>query len=317
MDNKKEYTVYMHRFPNEMVYVGLTKQIQSRRWGGRGQCYKQQPIYDEIKKYGWNNIEHIIVAEKLTLKEAQEMERKLIAEYQKDGKSYNIGKGGDLGSCAWCEFEYGGKILTAKELADLSNVDGITYHDITTRINNHGWSVEEAITKPKIEKNQRFEYNGSLYTAHELAEMSSVEGLTYGDVLCRINQHGFSVERAITQPKNVKLQPKGVGTCRFEYNGKIYNSYELSLLSTVEGLTPGDITSRINQFGFTVEEAITTPKKKRNQKFYYNGKYYTSKELADMSNVQGLTYHDITDRVNRGGWSIERAITEPKRKKGK
>ena len=49
-----------------------------------------------------------------------------------------------------------------------------------------------------------------------------------------------------------------------------------------------------------------------NQLFNYNGKQYTSKELAELSNVNNLTYHDITDRINGLGWSVEKAITTEK-----
>lgn len=44
-------------------YVGYTSQQPEKRWkGGRG--YKNHPkFYNAIKKYGWNNFEHIILAE--------------------------------------------------------------------------------------------------------------------------------------------------------------------------------------------------------------------------------------------------------------
>lgn len=79
----------------------------------------------------------------------------------------------------------------------------------------------------------------------------------------RLLKYNWDVKRAITQSSNVKKQPKGVGTCKFEYNGKIYNSYELCLISDVEDLKPQDITDRINRRGWSIERAITQPKRRR------------------------------------------------------
>jgi hypothetical protein len=49
--------------------------------------------------------------------------------------------------------------------------------------------------------------------------------------------------------------------------------------------------------------------------FEYNGKTYNSFELCQISKLKDLKPQDITDRINRKGWSVERAITQPKRKR--
>lgn len=94
------YTVYMRKFPNNKVYIGLTsKKYVKKRWS-RGNGYKnQQFMWRAIQKYGWDNIEHIIVAENLTKEEACSMEIDLIQKYKSDNSKYgyNIYKGGDLG----------------------------------------------------------------------------------------------------------------------------------------------------------------------------------------------------------------------------
>ena len=64
--------------------------------------------------------------------------------------------------------------------------------------------------------------------------------------------------------------------CLYEYKGKVYKTYELVALSTVDGLTVGNITNRINVQGWSVEDAITKPKKQRNQQFEYCGKMYSA-----------------------------------------
>lgn len=52
----------------------------------------------------------------------------------------------------------------------------------------------------------------------------------------------------------------------------------------------------------------------RNKKYEYNGKQYSSKELAKLSPYPDITHHTITDRINSGGWTVENAIFTPIRK---
>lgn len=246
----------------------------------------------------------------MTAEEAQRLEEELISEENAISDGYNISDGGGLGGSPWVTITYDGVTYTPEELAENSAVDGLTSHDITTRIRHHGWSVEKAITKPKMKKNQTFFFNGKYYTAEELKSLSPIPNITSSIIRNRINKHGWDVERAITQPTNEKKQPHGCGTCLFEYMGKIYNSYELCQMSSIEGLTPLDITTRINKHGWSVERAITQPKKKRGQRFSYKGKMYTTTELADLSDVEGMTCHHIMDRI-RSGWPVEKAVETP------
>lgn len=97
-DNANSFSVYVHIFPNGRRYVGMTVQIPAKRWGIDGYGYKGQPyVFNAIKKYGWENIEHIIVQTGLTCSEAEDLERKLIKEYRsaEKGYGYNIDLGGN------------------------------------------------------------------------------------------------------------------------------------------------------------------------------------------------------------------------------
>lgn len=94
---EKSYTVYIHKCPNNKVYVGLTSQSVEGRWN-EGKGYKHQRLFFRaIQKYGWNNIEHIIFAENLTLDEACSLERDLILKYKSNNKNYgyNLTDGGE------------------------------------------------------------------------------------------------------------------------------------------------------------------------------------------------------------------------------
>lgn len=92
------YTVYIHIFPNQKKYVGITGQRTKDRWRVNGNGYKPQKlVYRAIKKYGWENIEHIIVAENLSVTKAGELEKKIIAKYQTFNPDfgYNQSTGGE------------------------------------------------------------------------------------------------------------------------------------------------------------------------------------------------------------------------------
>ena len=96
------YTVYVHiNKINEKKYVGITKQKPENRWGINGCNYKKSPhLISAIKKYGWDNFEHKILAERLSKEEACNMEIVLIKEWKLQDRQYgyNILKGGEAPS---------------------------------------------------------------------------------------------------------------------------------------------------------------------------------------------------------------------------
>ena len=110
IDNRENniWTVYVHIIPKTITeydydkyYVGITKHGIIRRWRNNGTGYYTQPFYKAIKKYGWDNIEHYIIADNITENEAQELEIKLIktldCNINRGGKyGYNVSDGGDI-----------------------------------------------------------------------------------------------------------------------------------------------------------------------------------------------------------------------------
>lgn len=92
----ENYTVYMHRFPNGKVYIGITKYSVSHRWSN-GSGYKRQFVYKAIQKYGWEHIEHIVLFKGLTKNEAEQKEIELIKLYDSTNphKGYNVESGGN------------------------------------------------------------------------------------------------------------------------------------------------------------------------------------------------------------------------------
>lgn len=90
-EQEKNYYVYRHVFPNGKVYIGITNDPHKRWNNGIG--YKGQgKVFSAIVKYGWDNIEHQIIASGLSVDEASAMEKELICEYgcHAREKTYNI-----------------------------------------------------------------------------------------------------------------------------------------------------------------------------------------------------------------------------------
>ncbi len=95
MDN---YKLYTHITPNNKRYFGITSQKEvSSRWNN-GNGYKHQVLFFRaIQKYGWDNIQHIILVENLSKNWACQLERDLIWKYQSNTPKcgYNMTDGGD------------------------------------------------------------------------------------------------------------------------------------------------------------------------------------------------------------------------------
>ena len=91
------FTVYMHISPTNKYYIGITGGVPKYRWGRNGRNYKNQPLFwRAIQKYGWENFQHLIVAENLTQDAACQMEIDLISFYRSNNPKYgyNLSLGG-------------------------------------------------------------------------------------------------------------------------------------------------------------------------------------------------------------------------------
>lgn len=99
IDKCHGYTVYGHLTPSLKWYFGITKKKPRKRWG-RGCNYSTQYFARAIRKYGWDNIYHYIVATGLTKDQACQLERELIAKYNTMNPAfgYNCTAGGDCGT---------------------------------------------------------------------------------------------------------------------------------------------------------------------------------------------------------------------------
>ena len=93
------YCVYKHTSPSGKVYIGVTSLPPEKRWQ-RGRGYRNNPHFARaIERYGWDNIQHEILADGLSQEQAEQMEIELIAKYNATDKThgYNIDHGGSTG----------------------------------------------------------------------------------------------------------------------------------------------------------------------------------------------------------------------------
>ena len=93
-DGVRSWCVYKHTLKETgQVYIGQTNNIKNR-W--KPSAYKNCiKFYNAIQKYGWDNFEHEILANELTLEEANELETKFIIEYDSINNGFNLNTDGD------------------------------------------------------------------------------------------------------------------------------------------------------------------------------------------------------------------------------
>lgn len=90
------YIVYEHISPSNKIYIGITSKFPTKRWNNGNGYLNNDYFMKAIKKYGWNNFQHIILYNNLTKEEAEEKEIELIKRFKSDKRKYgyNIQHGG-------------------------------------------------------------------------------------------------------------------------------------------------------------------------------------------------------------------------------
>lgn len=100
VETQNNYSVYKHTTPSGKVYIGITSKPVEERWqNGRG--YKRNGhFWSAIEKYGWESIQHEVLAVGLTREQAAEAEKHYISVFQSadQEKGYNLTFGGEKGA---------------------------------------------------------------------------------------------------------------------------------------------------------------------------------------------------------------------------
>ena len=99
MSLERNYKLYVHIAPNGKKYYGITGTKPKYRWNNGKGYDKNKHFASAIKKYGWNNIRHIVLQEGLDKEEAEELEQYMIQWYNTTNHEYgyNVSLGGETG----------------------------------------------------------------------------------------------------------------------------------------------------------------------------------------------------------------------------
>ena len=88
-----------------MYYFGQTKDIK-RRWSGNGAGYKRTALQPYIEKFGWDNIQHIVLFRDQTKENALWIENFLIETAREDGVCINKQRSGNVSKEEGYQQEY-------------------------------------------------------------------------------------------------------------------------------------------------------------------------------------------------------------------
>lgn len=104
---------------NGKVYIGITSQPPDVRWR-QGEGYRTNPeFYKDIQAFGWDNFDHIILENDLTLKEAEEKEIEYIRMFDSVERGQNRNYGGS--GFAGCRHSEETKAIQRMKLVGANN----------------------------------------------------------------------------------------------------------------------------------------------------------------------------------------------------
>lgn len=162
MMQEKQY-LYRLTFPNGMVYIGATSDIESR-WANNGSHYKGQYVWGAIQEFGWDNIKREVL---LHLPESYEndehirtLEKDFIRAYGdmcynlKSTKKHHLEqtlKGREKGC-------YAPKVLwtidgVSKPAKDWCVEKGVSYGRVVHIVQKYGLTPEQAVQLPAVPRN--------------------------------------------------------------------------------------------------------------------------------------------------------------------
>ena len=110
------YCIYQHRNKiNGKSYIGQTSNYSARCQPANYKgCVK---FYSAIQKYGWDNFEHFILEDNLTLDQANQKEQEYILKYNSIDEGYNLKTGG-----LNCEYSEASKQKMSKSCSTKSKI---------------------------------------------------------------------------------------------------------------------------------------------------------------------------------------------------
>lgn len=202
----ERYVVYKHTFPNDKIYIGITKKNPIYRWN-KGKGYFTQPkIYNAILKYGWDNIKHEILFDGLSQKEAEQKEIELIKFYNSIENGYNVSTGGEYSHNGACKYK--GLTVNNCEVIGVSSENKLILKclDCGNIFKRQHQSIQKGYVKCKCKVAYKqikprtyciIEYNGE---THSIQEWSKILGVPIGTIRSR-HKKGQDIAKRLSFPK--------------------------------------------------------------------------------------------------------------------
>lgn len=129
------------------------------------------------------------------------------------------------------------------------------------------------------------------FISDEEYERAAANGINKDVFRCRVAR-GWDRERAMTEPLHERKSPY----CKTLVN-----------LAAACGVDRMTLYTRVKVYGMSPYKAATTPKKVKKKSIYYRPDVFAS------CTKLGISENAFKWRINYGGWSLERAMTEPKK----
>ena len=212
------YKVYKHIFPNKKVYIGITKGNPHYRWKNKGKGYRCQPlIWRAIQKYGWENVKHIILYDKLTREEAMQKEKEQIKKFNAHNENYgyNLTDGGEGMLGYVCTEETRQKIAKASK--------GRHHTEETKRLiseKNKGHKVSEKALQILEENRKKMIANGVFKRPHNVSDEGRL--VLRKNTSCAIVQYDINKNPiALWESATLVIQEKNINPYNALRNNKL------------------------------------------------------------------------------------------------
>jgi len=242
MDRK--YIVYEHVSKDGKRYIGITSQKVTVRWRHGNGYRKNIHFYRSIKKYGWDNFEHNILAENVDEETAKNIERDLIRKYKTTNPKYgyNITRGGDTRQP--CPEE-------VKEKIRQKNTGKKRSEETRKKIS----VAKKGVKKPPMTEKQRKKISLSLIgNKNALGKHNNVKSIAMCDLDGTILKKFSS---AVEIKKELNLDSSGIDrACRENANtnglentkyGGVYGGYKWYFLNDSGDIINNNTGKRINK----------------------------------------------------------------------
>ena len=228
-----KYTVYIHIFPNSKVYVGMTSYKPEYRWNN-GKAYKGD-VRRAIEYFGWDNVEHIIIAENLSYEDACSLESSTILEHRSNELEYgyNLTSGGVLGtklsstSCKRIGEAHKGKVFSDEHRKNLSeSLKGREFSDDSRKKMSESHKGKKMTEEFKRKESLARMGSGNTFYGKHHSEETKARLREISKVKCAGKNNGMYGKKHSEETKR-KIGEKSKG--RIPWNkGKKYTIKEIS-----------------------------------------------------------------------------------------